>query len=60
MRLTPLKVFAAAALLSAVSAVAVVSHAEGDATLAEIARYREWEALTPEPLRVESASPGGG
>ena len=59
-RLTSLKIFAAAALLSAVGAVAGAARAEGEATLAEVAAYRSWGPLNPEPFKVESASPGGG
>ena len=55
MRLTPLKIVAAVALLSAVSAVAVSSRAEGDPTLEEVAGYRSWVPLNAEPIKVESA-----
>jgi hypothetical protein len=55
MRLTPLKIFAAAAVLSAVGAVAATSRAEGDPTLAEVAAYKGWAPLNEEPIKVESA-----
>ena len=55
MRLTPLKIFAAAALLSAVGAVA--GAADGDATLKEVSPYRQWARLTPEPFRIEYSGP---
>ena len=60
MRLTPLKIFAAAALLSAVGAVTVASRAAGDAALEEVAGYRSWARLTLIPFKVETPSYGGG
>lgn len=60
MRLVPLKMFAAAVMLSGLGAFAGASRAEGDATLEVVTAYRSWERLNPEPLKVESASPGGG
>ncbi len=59
MRLKPLKIFAAAALLSAVGAVAGSSSAKGDKTLAQLAGYRGWSRVTPEPLRSEQPFAGG-
>jgi len=59
MRLTPLKIFAAAVVLSAVGAGAVASRAAGDTTLRDISRYREWARLTDAPVPVDFASPGG-
>ncbi|HEX8285493.1 MAG TPA: hypothetical protein VF588_19215 [Pyrinomonadaceae bacterium] len=60
MRLTPLKIFAAAAVLSA-AGVASVSRAGGDTTLQDISRYREWARLNDAPLAVpiDAASAGG-
>jgi hypothetical protein len=55
LRLTPLKIFAAAAVLSAVGAFAGASRAEGDPTLEEVAGYRGWTLLNPEPIKVEPA-----
>lgn len=59
MSLKPLKIFAAAALLSAVSVVAVSSHAAGDKTLAQLAGYRGWARVTREPLRSDQPFAGG-
>lgn len=59
MRLVPLKIFAAAAVLSAVGAVAGVARAGGDKTLGQIAGYRYWARVTREPLFVENALTGG-
>ena len=53
--LTPLKIFSAAVLLSAVAAVA--GAADGDATLKAVSPYREWARLTPEPFRIEYNGP---
>lgn len=53
--LTPLKIFAAAVLLSAVGAGAIA--ADGDATLKAVAPYREWARLTPEPFRIDYDGP---
>jgi hypothetical protein len=58
MRLTPLKIFAAAAVLSAVGAAAV-TRAAGDKALAQLAGYREWARVTREPLRSEQPFAGG-
>jgi hypothetical protein len=52
LRLAPLKIFAAAALLSAVGAVAASSRAEGDETLRELSRYREWARVRDVPVAV--------
>ncbi|HEX8119471.1 MAG TPA: hypothetical protein VF521_19485 [Pyrinomonadaceae bacterium] len=60
MRLTPLKIFAAAVVLSGLGAFAGASHAAGDATLEEVAAYRSWERLTLIPFKVETPSYGGG
>jgi hypothetical protein len=54
-RLTPLKIFAAAVLLSAVGAVA--GAADDDATLKAVSPYRRWARLTPEPFRIEYSGP---
>ena len=59
-RLVPLKLFAAAAVLSALGAVAGAARAEGDATLEEVAAYRSWAQLTLIPFKVETPSYGGG
>jgi hypothetical protein len=59
MRLTPLKIFAAVALLSVVGVGAVASRAAGDTTLRDISRYREWARVTDAPLSVDFSSPGG-
>lgn len=57
--LTPVKILAAAALLSAVSAVAGASRAvAGDKALAMLAGYRDWRRVTPEPLRSEQPFAG--
>ena len=53
MRLMPLKIFAAAVLLSAAGAGA----ADGDATLREVSQYRRWARLTPEPFKIEYSGP---
>lgn len=55
--LTPLKIFAAAVLLSAVGAGAVAASADGDATLKAVSSYRQWARLTPEPFRVDYDGP---
>ena len=60
MRLTPLKIFAAAALLSAVGGVAASSRAAGDKTLAQLAGYRGWARVTPEPVLVNALPAVGG
>ncbi len=59
MRLTPLKIFAATALLSAVGAVVIPTRAAGDKTLAQLAGYRGWARVTREPLKVETPFAGG-
>ena len=55
MKATPLKIFAAAALLAAVGAVS--GAAAGDATPKEVSPYRQWARLTPEPFRIEYSGP---
>ena len=60
MRLMPLKVFAAATLLSAAGLVASSSRAAGDKTLAQFAGYRGWARVTPEPVLVNALSAIGG
>jgi len=60
MRLTPLKIFAVAVLLSAVGAGAIASRAAGDKTLAQLAGYRQWARVTREPLKVPEIPNGGG
>lgn len=52
MRLTPLKIFAVAAMLSTV-AVVTASRAAGDPTLTEIAAYKSWTPLNSEPIKIE-------
>jgi hypothetical protein len=59
MRLAPLKIFAAAAVLAGVGAFAGASRAAGDKTLAQLAGYRTWARVTPEPLKVETPFAGG-
>ena len=59
-RLTPLKIFAAAIMLSAVGAVASSSRAAGDKSLAQIAGYRQWTRVTREPVEVPGIPAGGG
>jgi len=61
MRLTPLKIFAAAALLSGLGAAAASSRAAGDTTLQDISRYREWARLKDKPstVPVDRAAAGG-
>ena len=59
MRLMPLKIFAAAALLSAVGAGAIASRAAGDKTLAQLAGYREWARINAAPVPVEEPTGGG-
>lgn len=59
---TALKVFALAAILSAVGGVwAAAAGGRGarDAALEEVARYRQWTRVTDKPLPVEVASAGG-
>jgi hypothetical protein len=58
-KLVTLKIFAAAAVLSAVGAVAGSSGAAGDKTLSLLAGYRGWSRVTPEPLRSEESFAGG-
>ncbi len=60
MRLTPLKIFAAAVVLSAVGIVAGSSRAAGDKTLAQLAGYRGWARVTPEPVSVNANAALGG
>ena len=59
MRLMPLKIFAAAAVLSAAGVAAGVARAGGDKTLAQLAGYRGWERVTRQPLPVDSPYGGG-
>jgi hypothetical protein len=61
MRLTPLKIFAAAAMLSGLGAVAVSSRAAGDATLRDLSGYREWARVNSASVTVPDnvAAPGG-
>ena len=63
MRLAPLKIYAAAAVLSAVAVVsgaAGAARAGGDTTLGQIAGYRYWTRVTREPLFVGGLPGGGG
>ncbi|HEX7956381.1 MAG TPA: hypothetical protein VF508_05520 [Pyrinomonadaceae bacterium] len=57
MRTTPLKIFAAAALLSSAAAVAG-ARAGGDRALARLTGYRGWARVTREPLRSEQPFAG--
>jgi hypothetical protein len=59
-RLMPLKIFAVASVLSSLVLTAVVAHAGGDKTLAQIAGYREWTRVTREPVEVPGIPAGGG
>jgi hypothetical protein len=58
-RLTPLKIFAVAALFSAVAAVSRVAVGAGDTTLRDISRYRSWSRVNDEPMHVELSTAGG-
>ena len=58
--LTPLKIFAAAALLSPLALMSAAARAGGDKTLAQIAGYRQWTRVTREPLKVPGIPAGGG
>lgn len=60
MRLTPLKIFAAAAVLLPLALVSVAARAGVDKTLAQIAGYRQWTRVTREPLKVPGIPAGGG
>ena len=60
MRLTPLKIFAAAVVLSPLALISVAARAGGDKTLAQIAGYRQWTRVTREPLKVPGIPAGGG
>jgi hypothetical protein len=59
MRLAPLKIFAAAAVLSAVGIVSGTARAGGDTTLGQIAGYRYWARVTREPV-FSNVETGGG
>jgi hypothetical protein len=72
MRKTPLQVFALAAVLSFVGAVATVASDSSDkaptkkaakapakSVLEEIAGYKSWARVTKEPLTIDLASVGG-
>jgi hypothetical protein len=59
---TTLKVFvllAALSLIGGASGVARGSRDPEDATLRDIARYREWTRVTEKPLLVANSSVGG-
>jgi hypothetical protein len=61
-RKTRLQLFALASALSVVGAVSGLAQAQRDAadtTLADLAGYRQWNRVTPEPLPVETPSPAG-
>ena len=60
-RLTSLKIFAAAAVLAGLGAVAGASRAAVDTSLQDISRYREWARVNGAPVSVpeERAAPGG-
>ena len=62
MRLTPLKIFAAAAIGVVLSAAGVVSvsRAGGDTTLQDISRYREWSRVNDAPVTVPVAAAAAG
>ena len=61
MNLVRVKVFAAAAVLSAAGLVSGVARAVEDTTLKDISRYREWARITDAPVAVpiDLASVGG-
>lgn len=60
-RLTSLKIFAAAAVLSGLGAAAGSSRAAGDTTLRDVSGYRGWARVNSAPVSVpeERAAPGG-
>ena len=57
---TRLSVFAMSALLSVSVSVAVLGDKDEDATLKDIAGYRQWTRVTSKPIAVVSSnSPAG-
>ena len=60
LRLTPLKIFAAAAVLLPLALMSVAARAGGDKTLAQIKGYRQWARVTREPVEVPGIPAGGG
>ena len=59
-RLTPLKIFAASAVLSSLALASAAARAGGDKTLAQIAGYRAWSRVTRQPVNVPGIPAGGG
>jgi len=61
-RKTHLQLFALASALSFVGAVSGLAdgpRAAADTTLADLAGYRHWARVTPEPMPVNNPTPAG-
>lgn len=58
-----LQLFALASALSFVGAVSGLAHGPrrgaADTTLADLAGYRQWTRVTPEPMPVNNPTPAG-